>query len=109
MERWITTSYSLAKRLFSSALRIELSALVPAALPNRGWARPLMGMGPAGVQLSWNEVWPDRNRAIPAVEMQVNMEFEFMFMLSIRSATAPPHPVCSPLPRFEATACQAAV
>ena len=39
---------------------------------------------------------------MPAVEMQVNMEFEFMFMLSIRSATAPPQPMCSALPRFEA-------
>jgi len=50
-----------------------------------------MGMGPAGVTLSWNEVWPERKRAMPAVEMQVNMEFAFMFILSMRSATAPPH------------------
>src|SRR5579863_6593732 len=41
--------------------------------------------------------------------MQVNIEFEFTFMLSIRSATAPPHPTCSALPPFEAIACQAAV
>ena len=38
-------------------------------------------MGPAGVTLSWNEVWPERKRAMPAVEMQVNMELEFMFIL----------------------------
>jgi hypothetical protein len=46
---------------------------------------------------------------MPAVEMQVNVEFEFMFMLSIESATAPPHPTCSALPPFDAMACHAAV
>jgi len=34
---------------------MELSALVPAELPNKGWASPEMGIGPAGVQLSWKD------------------------------------------------------
>src|SRR5579871_1267443 len=68
-----------------------------------------MGIGPAEVTFNWNEDWPARKRAIPAVEMQVNMELEFMLMLSIRSATAPPQPTCSALPPLEAIACQAAV
>ena len=68
-----------------------------------------MGMGPAGVTLSWNEDCPARKSALPAVEMQVNMELEFMFMASMASATAPPQPTRSPLPRLEAMACHAAV
>ena len=43
-----------------------------------------MGIGPAEVTFSWKDVSPARNRAMPAVEMQVNMEFEFRFMLSMR-------------------------
>src|SRR5579872_1090999 len=46
---------------------------------------------------------------MPAVEMQVNIAFEFIFMLSITSATDPPQPTCSPLPRFDEIACHAAV
>jgi hypothetical protein len=41
--------------------------------------------------------------------MQVNMELEFMFMASMASATAPPQPTRSLLPRLEAMACHAAV
>src|SRR5580692_2877460 len=52
MERLSTTSYSFANRLVSSALRIEESAIVPADCPNRGWANPAMGIGPAGVTFS---------------------------------------------------------
>jgi len=68
-----------------------------------------MGIGPAEVTLSWNEVWPERKRAMPAVEMQVKVEFEFRFMPSMRSATAPPQPTCSAEPPLAAMACQAAV
>src|SRR5580658_2671693 len=104
MERLTTTSYSFAKRLVSSAVRMEESAVDPACEPKRGCDNPEIGMGPAGVTFNWNEVWPERKRAMPAVEMQVNMEFAFMFMLSMRSATAPPHPTCSALPPLEAIA-----
>src|SRR3984885_11739098 len=69
MERLTTTSYSLAKRLVSSAERMEASASDPACWPKRGCASPEIGMGPAGVTLSWNEVWPARKRAMPEVDM----------------------------------------
>ena len=107
MERSTTTSYSLAKRLFSSAERIEERALLPAWLPKSGLARPPIGMGPAEVTLSWKELYPERKSATPAVEMQVNAELEFM--LAIRSAMAPPQPVWTPLPLLATMPCHAAV
>ena len=78
-------------------------------MPKGGCWSPEIGIGPADVTLSWKEVCPARKSALPAVEMQVNMELEFMFMASMASATAPPQPTRSPLPRFEAMACHAAV
>ena len=59
--------YSFAKR-FVSPRRSESSssAFVPAVLPYNGCARPLIGIRPAGVQLSWKgNVCPERKRAIP--------------------------------------------
>src|SRR5947209_4626299 len=106
IERCTTTSYSLAKRLFSSAERIDERALLPAWLPNRGLASPPIGIGPAEVTLSWYEVCPERKSATPAVEMQVKAELEFM--LAMRSAMAPPQPVCTPLPLLATMPCHAA-
>src|SRR5208337_3365031 len=68
-----------------------------------------MGMGPAGVTFNCTDELPARNRQLPEVDMQVKMEFEFMFMASMASATDPPQPVCWPLPRFDEIACHAAV
>src|SRR5277367_6600990 len=49
VERLTTTSYSLAKRFVSSAVRIDESAFDPAWLPNTGLANPEIGIGPADV------------------------------------------------------------
>jgi hypothetical protein len=72
---------------------------------------PKIGMGPAGVTLSWNELCPGEEECYYLhVEMQVNMEFEFMFIaFDDVGNREPPQPTRSALPPLEAMACHAAV
>src|SRR5271165_4520728 len=67
VERLTTTSYSFANRFDSSAVRIDANGLAAAGRPNGGCFNPYIGIGPAEVTFNWNDDWPERNKAIPAV------------------------------------------
>ena len=65
---------------------------MPAAGPPKGgWVRPAMGIGPAGVTFNCTDELPARNtRDCRQLKLQGDTQFEFMFMDSMASATAPP-------------------